>query len=204
MLSRLWSFINRFDILTKSQYGFRKGCSTENAVVDLAEYFYRSLNSENYGVAVFVDFKKAFDTIDHEIMIRKMEAYGVRGLALKWFESFLANRKHVVKINDCCSQPKLLNSGLPQGALLSPVLFLLYVNDLPNISDSTCPFIFADDTTLCFSDHSLPNLLTKCNSELSCFSWAAPSVERNWNTVDHRFGLLFTFLKSRFRKDNSL
>ena len=94
-------------------------------------------------------------------------------MALDWFASYLSNRKHVVKINGCISEPKTINIGLPQGSLLSPVLFLLYINDLPRISSTFFPVLYADDTTMCFSGPSLPELIQTCNSDLNKFSnWA--------------------------------
>ena len=169
MLSRLWKFINKFNILTPQQYGFIKGKSTEDAVVSLTEELYKNLNSYNHSIAVFVDFKKAFDTVDHQIMLDKLEAYGIRGPELAWFASYLSGRKHSVKIKNYCSEFKNLSIGLPQGSLLSPVLFLLYINDLANLSKNIFPIMYADDTTLCFSNSCLTDLFNVCNSELSKF-----------------------------------
>ena len=97
MLNRLWDFLNKFKIVNTSQYGFLKGRSTEEAVTTLMEYFYENLNLGNYSVAVLIDFKKAFDTIEHSILLGKLEAYGVRGVALNWFMSYISDRKHFFK-----------------------------------------------------------------------------------------------------------
>ena len=106
-------------------------------------------------------------------MLDKLEAYGVRGVVLDWFTSFLLDRKHVVRIGKSVSHYRTLNIGLPQGSLISPILFLLFINDLPSISKSFFPILFADDTTICFSGPSLPELIEICNSDLRKFStWA--------------------------------
>ena len=146
-----------------------KGKSTEDTVVALTEYLYENLNSKRHSIAVFIDFAKAFDTVDHCIMLNKLEAYGIRGLALDLFRSFLSNRNHTVKMNNSISAPKSLNIGLPQGSQLAPLLFLLYINDLANISDNFYPLLYADDTTLCFSGLSQYALFNLVNSELSKF-----------------------------------
>ena len=109
-------------------------------------------------------------------MLNKLEAYGIRGLAQDLFRSYLTNRKHTVKINNTISNPKSLNIGLPQGSQLAPLLFLLYVNDIPNISNKFYPLMYADDTTLCFSGFSLNLLFNDTNCELSKFhQWTIAS-----------------------------
>ena len=172
ILDRLWSFIRRFNLITPQQFGFLKGSSTEKAVLNLTEYFYRNLNLGLHSIAVYVDFKKAFDSIDHTILLRKLENYGIRGVALRWFEGFLRDRSHTVKIQNSISDHKILNIGIPQGSQIAPVLFLLYINDLPNFSKIASTILFADDTTICFSNSDLSELTSICNSELEKFhSW---------------------------------
>ena len=172
VLDSLWSFIRRFNLITPQQFGFLKGSSTEKAVLNLTEYFYRNLNLGLHSIAIYVDFKKAFDSIDHTILLQKLENYGIRGVALQWFKSFLRDRSHTVKIQNSISDRKTLNIGIPQGSQIAPVLFLLYINDLPNFSTEASTILFADDTTICFSNSNLSELTSICNIELEKFhSW---------------------------------
>ena len=135
----------------------------------LTEYFYRNLNDRFHSIAVYIDFQKAFDSIDHHILLQKLESYGIRGIALSWFESFLRDRSHRVKISNSFSDSKILNVGIPQGSQIAPVLLLLYINDLSNLSNVASTILFADDTTICFSGPNLSTLTSLCNSELEKF-----------------------------------
>ena len=109
-----------------------------------------AFEEKNIAIGLFLDLSKAFDTINHKILISKMYHYGIRGNVFKWFESYLSNRKQYVSIDNCNSQFQYINVGVPQGSVLGPLLFLLYVNDLVFVSDILKPIIFADDTNIFF------------------------------------------------------
>ena len=149
-----------------------KGRSTENAIIDLTEIIYKTLDSKQYSINIFIDFRKAFDTVDHHILLRKLDRYGIRGLSLQLIRSFLTNRFQSVKIKQHVSSAKQISIGVPQGSILAPLLFLLYVNDLPNISPNCSTILFADDTTLSLHDESTSCLELNCNEILNrLYNW---------------------------------
>ena len=143
---RLYNFMRPF--LYKSQYGFRTDHSTINAITELHTDVLEAFDYNKITLATFLDLSKAFDTIDHDIMINKLNFYGVRGLALDWFKNYLHNRKQYVEFKKEISETRSITCGVPQGSVLGPLLFIIYTNDLPqSIQNSKC-ILFADDTTI--------------------------------------------------------
>ena len=140
--------------------------STAHALTNITEEIRDSLDKNKYSCAVFVDFQKAFDTVNHSILLAKLEHYGIRGTINKWFESYLSNRRQYVYHNGIASDMKAITCGVPQGSVLGPLLFLIYVNDLPNISDKLRFFLFADDTNIYYDSEDLIELEKTVNQEL--------------------------------------
>lgn len=163
---RLYDFLDANDLLFKGQFGFRKKSSTAHSLIDITEHIKDSIDNGNFGCGIFIDLKKAFDTVNHSILLTKLEHYGVRGNLLKWFESYLSDRKQYVFYNGVASDILSITCGVPQGSVLGPLLFLIYINDLPNISNKLNFFLFADDTNIYYESKDLKELEKTMNKEL--------------------------------------
>ena len=163
---RLMSYINKNDILYKGQYGFRQKLSTSLAIIDLIEEITSQIDKRNVTIGVFIDLKKAFDTIDHEILLNKLEIYGLRGVALNWLKSYLSDTKQFVNFNNSDSVELTVLCGIPQGSILGPTLFILYINDLHKVSNILNFILYVDDTNIFLSGNDLPELCSDMCNEL--------------------------------------
>ena len=172
MHTRLYSFLHEFGCLHELQFGFRNKHSTTHALIDITESIRKALDENMYACGIFVDLQKAFDTVNHKILLSKLEYYGVRGLPLKWFESYLDKRTQYVSIDGVNSSEKSITSGVPQGSILGPLLFLIYINDLNNCINHATTYHYADDTNLLLIDKSLKKLNQHANHDLaSLVNW---------------------------------
>ena len=134
MHQRLYKFLELCNVLYSLQFGFRQKHSTNHALISMTEAIKSTIDNKRFGCGVFIDLKKAFDTVNHDILLKKLEHYGVRGTAFDWFSSYLSNREQFVSVNGQVSEKLVINCRVPQGSVLGPLLFLLYINDLPNAS----------------------------------------------------------------------
>ena len=151
------------------RFGFRSGHSTDHALVSLTESIKLSLDNNRLACGIFIDLQKAFafDTVNHDILLKKLEQYGIRGTALSWFKSYLSDRKQFVSVNGISSLTSGITCGVPQGSVLGPLSFLIYINDLPNSPKILTFFLFADDTNIYFESDDLTRLTKKFNKELN-------------------------------------
>ena len=170
--SRILSYFFSKKLFNEVQFGFQSGISTQDAIIYLTEKIYANLHSQISTLAVYIDFSKCFDTINRAILIRKLELYGVRGIALDLFKSYLSDRYQAVRVNGVISDFRVINTGVPQGSVLGPILYLIYVNELPSISHLFSMCLYADDTTLIFENKEKNELVSMCNEGIDIFySW---------------------------------
>ncbi len=154
-------------ILYNKQYGFRPNHSTVNAVTNFVADILISNEEKKYTVSVLLDLSKAFDTIDHNILLTKLEYYGIRGIALEWFRSYLSHRTQYVDYKSVNSSSLEISCGVPQGSVLGPLLFIIYTNDLPHsLIHSKC-ILFADDTTVYSSSPNIKDVVSSVENDLS-------------------------------------
>ena len=166
MYNRIISYLEKFSILHNNQFGFRSKHSTTHALLLLTDRIQRSIDNGTYSCGIFLDLCKAFDTVDHKILLAKLEYYGIRGAPNDWFVSYLSNRRQFVSLSGTNSDYQPVTCGVPQGSVLGPLLFLLYINDMPKCSNILEFHLFADDTNLFLNNPSILNLETNLNVEL--------------------------------------
>ena len=166
MCAGLDSYLKSNNILCTNQFGFRKNSNTLDAIIEFLDYVYSSLDKKPSTIAVFLDFSKAFDTVNHEILMSKLQHNGIRGVILSWFKSYLSNRKQYVSIKNFSSFMSNITLGVPQRSVLGTVLFLLDINDMDRSSDQLRFVHFADDTTVFTSDYDINGVHASVNSKL--------------------------------------
>lgn len=170
---QLVNYLEKYNILNKFQSGYRKGFSCESALNFIVTSWKNDLDSNNGVVAVFLDFKRAFETVNRVRLLKKLEMIGVTGRELKWFESYLHNRTQKTKVGDKCSESKINEFGVPQGSsVLRAILFIIYINDIDNVLQHCKIHLFADDTFIYINEKNLSATIEKLNSDLNkLFKW---------------------------------
>ena len=167
LYDQLYSYISTHNLLTNKQFGFRRLHSTMTALLGSTNSWQLNMDRGLFNIVVFVDLKKAFDTVDHEILIQKLELYGLSNASLGLMQSYLSERKQSCVIQNNRSKERLVTCGVPQGSILGPLLFLLYINDLPNCLETSTPTLFADDTNITISGTNAADVENKANLEMA-------------------------------------
>ena len=162
---RVSSFLKKFDLLYPDQYGFQSKKSTTDAILKFTDQCHDALNSRRSLISVYIDFSKAFDTVDHEILLKKLEKYGFRGCILGWFKSYLSGRKQYVELEGIKSTLQPIACGVPQGSVLGPLLFLVYINDMHRSCHLNI-INFADDSTAYMTHDDINTAIPLINLEL--------------------------------------
>ena len=168
--NRLNDYLTNLNVLCDELYGFRKNHSPTLALIDLYDKISSALDRGDIAVGIFLDLSKAFDTVNHNILFDKLEHYGIRGLALKWVKSYFSNRLQFVDFNGHVSSRFNISCGVPQGSILGPLFFLLYINDIVNASTALQLILFADDTNVFLSGKDPDYLVNQLNIELNKLS----------------------------------
>ena len=187
MFNKIHTFLDRFNVLFRGQYGFRPKHSTELALAEALDKLRASLDNNYISMGIFLDLSKAFDTIDHDILIRKLNFYGIRGSALNWFRSYISDRTQYTYVNSSCSNLGDIRCGVPQGSILGPLLFIIYMNDICHVSDTADIILFADDTNIFFKDKHIDTLHITATTELNkfCDWFSANKLSLNVNKTNY-------------------
>ena len=146
--NQLYDYFDKFKLFLSEQHGFRKKHSTETATLEFVGRILSSIESSGIAFSLFIDLSKAFDTIAHDVLVQKLEFYGIKNTALSWFKSYLSNRKQYIDFDGTISSYTDISTGVPQGSVLGPLLFLIYMNDFGNVSRMFNFVLYADDTSL--------------------------------------------------------
>ena len=166
MYKRLSNFLDKNKLIYSLQVGFRQNYLTSYALIHLTETIKKSLDQGFFSCGILVDLKKAFDTVDHDILLSKLEHYGIKVITNKWFETHLKDRQQFVSINGYNSECASMPIGVPQVSVLGPLLFLLYINDL-NLAIKHCKvYHFADNTNLLYTNNYIKKLNKLLNKDL--------------------------------------
>ena len=166
MFKRLCEYLDNLNTFYPLQFGFRKKKhSTNHALINMTESIKSKIDNGNYGCDVFTDLKKAFNT-NHSVLLKKMEHHGIRGIALNWFTCYLSNRKQYVSVNLHTCEYLNISCGVPQGSVLGSLSFLIYINNLPDVSKHLRFYLSADDTNIYFEAKDFEALQKIMNWEL--------------------------------------
>ena len=172
MFNRVYKFLEEQKCIYNLQFGFRKKHSTSHALIEITENIRKDLDDKKYACGIFIDLQKAFDTVNHSGLFNKLNHYGIRGIGNSWFKSYLFNRSQHVSIQGFDSDVKEIKHGVPEGSVLGPLLFLVYINDLHKAIINSAVYHFADDTNLLNINTSPKKIQKQINYDLKyLYKW---------------------------------
>ena len=198
MYNRVYNNLDSKGLLYEKRLGFQRNNSTEHAILQLTQDITSSFEKWEYTLGAFIDLSKAFDPVDHQILIKKLLYYGIEGTALKWFKSYLSNRKQFISSQDISGRCLDITCGVPQGSILGPLPFLIYVNDLFKASNPLMEVMFADDTNLFLSHKNIDTLFAIINVELENVSTWFKSNKLSLNVNKTKWSLFHPLSKRQF------
>ena len=170
MYNRLYKHLLNNNILYQKQFGFQENHSTDHAIIQLVDQISNSFEKNHFTLGVFMDLSKAFDTVDHVILLKKLDHYAIKGGNLLRLKSYINIHGQFIRYNNSNMSFANISCGVPQGSILGPLLFLLYINVLPNASPVLDPIMHADDTNLFYSNNDIETLFSTVNMELEKIS----------------------------------
>ena len=176
---QLYEYLNKHKLLNPFQCGFRRNHSTETAAISFTDSIRRQMDQSCLTGAVFIDLRRAFDTVDHALLLDKLRRYGIMESELAWFRDYLSNRMQIVSYQNKLSSPRTISTGVPQGSILGPLLFVLFINDLPEATAKCSVLLYADDAVLFSSAKDAQTIEQALNYDLSVIS--------DWISQNHLF-----------------
>ena len=168
---RLYIFLEQNKAFYNYQFGFRNNHSTNHALIEITEQIRNACDRNLYTCGVYLDLKKAFDTVNHEILLEKLKYYGIKETSYSWFKSYLCERLQYTQIKDSESSLKAVSHGVPQGSVLGPLLFILFINDMHTSVKNSKVHHYADDTNLLLTSNSLKKINRQINHDLSLITY---------------------------------
>ena len=190
LYEQIYQYLSENSLLTEHQYGFRKMHSTVSALLDSTNSWYVNMDRKMFNLVVLLDLKKAFDTIDHSILLSKLELYGITGNALSMIRSYLSGRNQKCQLSDKMSSVRRIKCGIPQGSILGPLLFLIYINDFPQCLNHATARLFADDTNLTVAGISIQEIESNMNRDLAYVNEWLLANKLSLNVVKTEFILI--------------
>ena len=169
--NRLLKYLNRQNILYELQFGFRDNIQPNLALICLIEKIISAIERNEFTISVFLDLSTAFDVVDHQILLKKLDHCGIRGVPLKWLSSYLSGRQQYVNFQSSDSDKMFIKRGVSQGSILGPLLFLVFINDMLNVSSELSYILFAEDSNLLISGTNFKQILKIMNDELEKNTW---------------------------------